>query len=158
MNVTLRRSVAVVALVLAPLASACSLETPTDKVYNPGQGVNDRSGQVDVLGTVVVAGKDGSGTLVAGLTNQDDNRGDALTQVQGSGRDSSVTADLAAPVQIKPGGAVNLAAQKPIVVKGQRIKPGNFVTLTLSFQNASSVTLDVPVVAHRGDYANVQVP
>lgn len=157
-NVTLRRSIAVAALVLAPMLSACGLNQPTDRVYNPGVGVNERSGQVDVLHAAVVSGEDGSGTLVAGLANNTQ-KGDALTQVAGSGEDSGVTATLSAPIKIAPGSAVQLADEKtPVAVKGQGVTSGTFVTLTFSFQNAESVTLDVPVVAHRGDFADVPLP
>ena len=158
-NFTLRRSIAVAALVLAPVLSSCGLHQPTDRVYNPGVGVNERSGQVDVLGAVVVSGEDGSGTLSAAVVNNNEQQGDALTQVAGSGKSSDVKATISKPIQIKPGSAVQLTNQStPIAVKGQAVKSGSFVTLTFSFQNAESVTLDVPVVAHHGDYADVPLP
>ncbi|HLN78438.1 MAG TPA: hypothetical protein VK204_15435 [Nocardioidaceae bacterium] len=158
-NVTLRRSIAVAALVLAPVLSSCGLHQPTDRVYNPGVGVNERSGQVDVLGAVVVSGKDGSGTLSAAVVNNNQQQGDALTQVAGSGQDADVTATVSSPIQIKPGSSVQLTDEStPIAVKGKSIKTGAFVTLTFSFQNAESVSLDVPVVANRGDYADVPLP
>ena len=158
-NVTLRRSIAVAALVLAPMLSSCGFDQPTDRVYNPGVGVNDRSGTVDVLHALVVSGQDGTGTLVAGLVNNDEQRGDSLTGVAGSGEDSGVTATIPAPIDIKPAGAVQLADEKtPIAVKGKAITSGSFVTLTFTFSHGESVTLDVPVVAHRGDFADVPLP
>ena len=70
MNV--RRSIAAAALLLAvPALSACgvSFGAPTDQVYNPSVGVDDQSGQVDVLNALIVSGSNGSGTVVATLVN-----------------------------------------------------------------------------------------
>ena len=59
------------ALALATALSSCGFDYATDRVYTPGAGPNDRDGQVDVLGAVVVSGQDGSGTLVASFANND---------------------------------------------------------------------------------------
>ena len=65
-----RRRLAALALVLlVPGLGACQYQT--DQVYQPGVGVNNRDGTVDVLGAVVVSSTDGKGTFVASLVNQD---------------------------------------------------------------------------------------
>ncbi|HCB06836.1 MAG TPA: hypothetical protein DEQ43_21775, partial [Nocardioides bacterium] len=59
------------ALVLAlPLLSSCGFNKATDKIYTPGAGTNDRSGEVDILGAVVVAAQPDSGTFMATLSNK----------------------------------------------------------------------------------------
>ena len=61
------------ALVLAASAlTSCGFDYATDRVYTPGAGTNDRDGSVDVLGAVVVSAEDGSGTLVASFSNDDE--------------------------------------------------------------------------------------
>jgi hypothetical protein len=60
---------------------------------------------------------------------------------------------------IPAGGLLNLATKGAVTIRGQRVVPGNFVTITFSFDRAQSVTLDVPVVSHSNpDYAGVKVP
>ena len=157
MNVTLRRSLAAAAVVLtAPALASCGFDYPTDQVYTPGVGVNDRDGDIDVLHALVVSGAEGSGTVVAALVNnqQED---DALTEIAGSGPDASVTVSSAGSVEV-PGTELVQLAEEEIGVEGESIAPGQFVELTFSFQNAESVTVEVPVVARRGDYAEIPVP
>lgn len=153
---TLRRKLVVAAVVLAsPLVASCGFDVATDQVYTPAEGVNDRSGSVDVLNALVVSGAHGSGTVIAGLANNDTARADALTTVSGS-MGTQVTPG--APVDIPGGGFVQLADEAPVTIEGKEITAGRFVTVTFEFKRAQSVTLEVPVVAHRGDFADVQVP
>jgi hypothetical protein len=153
-NVPLRRSIAVAALVLAPLLSSCGFDKPTDRVYNPGVGVNDRSGSVDVLNALVVSGADGSGTLVATLANKKLDQEDALAEVSGS--TASVT--LEAPVDVAPGAYVSLTDETEISVEGEGVTPGSFIRLRFTFENAETVELEMPVVSRRGAYADIPVP
>jgi hypothetical protein len=114
---------------------------------------------VDVLNALVVSGTDGSGTLVATLVNNDQAHGDSLKGVAGAGRDSGLTAKVAGDTTIPAAGLLNLATKGNITVRHKAIVPGNFVTVTFSFDRAQPVTLDVPVVnADNPDYANIKVP
>jgi hypothetical protein len=153
-NVPLRRSIAVAALVLAPLLSSCGFDQPTDRVYTPGVGVNDRSGSVAVLNALVVSGADGSGTLVATITNKKRDQEDALVEV--SGPTASVT--IEGPVDVAPGTFVSLSDETEISVEGEGVTPGSFIRLQFTFENAETVQLEVPVVARRGPYAEIPVP
>jgi hypothetical protein len=157
-NVTLRRSIAAAAVLLVPVLSSCGFDQPTDRVYTPAVGVNERAGSVDVLNVLVVSGSDGSGTLVAALVNNDQEDDDSLTRIAGSGEDSGLTVTLDGPVDIDAGRSVQLVDETEISVEGGAVKPGAFVELTFSFENAESVTVQAPVVARRGDYAEVPVP
>jgi hypothetical protein len=158
-NAILRRSIAAAAVVLAaPVLSSCGFEPMTDRVYTPGTGVNERSGSVDVLGALVVSGADGSGTVVAGLVNNDEQRADALAGIKGAGPASTLQIQAPGPVEVPAGGFVQLADEGEVVIEGEDIVPGAFVELTFSFERGDSVTLNVPVVARRGDYADVPVP
>lgn len=159
MNVTLRRSVAVAALVIAPvLTTSCGFDNPTDRVYTPGVGVNARSGQVDVLHALIVSGADGSGTVVANLVNNERSESDTLTRIAGSGEDQEVTVSLEGPVEIPAGGSVQLLDEAEIPIEGEQISSGTFVELSFTFERGESVNVQVPVVARRGDFAEVPVP
>ncbi len=137
--------------------TSCGFDRPTDKVYNPGVGVNERSGQVDVLHALIVSDSDGSGTVVASLANNNPNEGDSLTGITGAGEDSSLSVSLGGPVDIPAGGSAQLL-DEPVSAEGDTVKSGTFVELTFSFERGESVTLEVPVVARRGDFADVPVP
>jgi hypothetical protein len=160
--VNVRRSIAAAAVLLAaPALSSCgvSFGAQTDQVYNPSVGVDDRSGQVDVLNALIVSGTDGSGTVVATLVNNDQQTDDTLKGVSGAGKDAGMTVKPGGDTTIPAGGLLNLATKGAVTIRGQRVVPGNFVTITFSFDRAQSVTLDVPVVSHSNpDYAGVKVP
>jgi hypothetical protein len=160
--VNVRRSIAAAAVLLAaPALSSCgvSFGAQTDQVYNPSVGVDDRSGQVDVLNALIVSGTDGSGTVVATLVNNDQQTDDTLKGVAGAGKDAGMTVKPGGDTTIPAGGVLNLATKGAVTIRGQRVVPGNFVTITFSFDRAQSVTLDVPVVSHSNpDYAGVKVP
>ena len=158
MNPSFRRSVAVAALVLAPALSSCGFNQPTDRVYTPGVGVNERSGEVDVLNALVVTGAPGSGSLVATLVNNDGSQSDALVRVTGSGENSSLRVDLESPLQIRPGGSLSVSDEAEVPVEGEAVKAGAFVELAFTFENAQTTTVQVPVVARRGPYADIPVP
>jgi len=160
--VNVRRSIAAAAVLLAaPALSSCgvSFGAQTDQVYNPSVGVDDRSGQVDVLNALIVSGTNGSGTVVATLVNNDQQTDDTLKGVSGAGKDAGMTVKPGGDTTIPAGGLLNLATKGAVTIHGQRVVPGNFVTITFSFDRAQSVTLDVPVVSHSNpDYAGVKVP
>lgn len=157
MNATLRRTAAVAALVLAPTLASCGFNEQTDQVYTPAVGVNDRSGSVEVLNALVVSGADGSGTLLATLVNGGTAE-DALSQVTGAGEDQSLRVDLGSPVEIPAGQSVRVSEERPISVEGEAVTSGAFIALTLTFDRGEQVTVEVPVVARRGTYADIPVP
>lgn len=162
MNVTLRRSIFATAVALAVLVlSACgpNFDAQTGEVYNPGTGVNDRSGRVDVLNALIVSGEDGSGTVVAGLVNNDEATNDSLTGVSGTGEDTSVKVNaVGPPVQIPADGMYQLADRGEISATGEQIRPGQFIELTFAFEHAESVQIEVPVVADTNEFSDVPLP
>jgi copper(I)-binding protein len=151
------------ALVLAvPKLASCAKEKATDEIYTPANAANYREGQVKVLNAVIVSSGEGSGTFVATLVNNETNQAvsdddkavsgdDKADQLVGLGGD--VTAKLPQPVDIPASGIAVLAkpAGKGIKVTGD-FKPGDFVTVTLTFKNAGEATLQVPVVEDAGEW------
>jgi len=147
------RRVAIVALLLAPVLAACGFSEQTDQVYQAAVGVNDRSGEVDILNALIVSGVNGSGTFAGTLVNKNQTEDDTLDSVSGP--------DVTAPqvsVDVPAAGVAPLAETGDVTVKGSSIKPGNFVELTLAFANGQSTTIKVPVVAATGDYSDVPLP
>lgn len=147
------RRVAIAALLLAPVLAACGFNEQTDQVYQAAVGVNDRSGEVDILNALIVSGVNGSGTFAGTLVNKDQANDDTLDSVTGP--------DVTAPevsVDIPAAGVAPLAKTGDVTLKGSSIKPGSFVELTLSFASGQSTTIKVPVVAATGDYSDVPLP
>jgi hypothetical protein len=138
---------------LLPLLGACGFNYQTDQVYQPGVGVNNRDGTVDVLGSVVVSSVDGSGTFVASLVNKDSENDDQL--VSATGEDLQV--QLAAPVDVKAGSLVNLADSGAISVEGDTVTAGKFARITLGFESGQKTEVNVPVVPYSEEFSDVRL-
>ncbi|MEO7351507.1 MAG: hypothetical protein ABIR34_06595 [Marmoricola sp.] len=146
-----RRRLAALALVLlVPSLGACAHQT--DQVYQPGVGVNNRQGAVDVLGAVVVSGTDGSGTFVASLVNKDLDKPAALTTITGA---NGLTVQVTKTIQIAPDSLVNLADLGAASVSGEPVKAGGFARLTLEFDTGQSTKMNVPIVNKDGEFSGV---
>ncbi len=159
--VNVRRRLALASLPLAVTAlTSCAVNfgAQTDQPYNPSTGVDDRSGEVDVLNALVVSGGAGSGAVIATLVNNDQVHADALRRVAGAGADASVKVTPGGATAIPHGGLLNLAKSGRITVTGSQVVPGGVVTLTFSFARAQAITVDAPVVANSSEYAGVRVP
>lgn len=153
---TWSRAIAVVALVFAaPAISGCgSTLWPTDEPYNPGVGVNDRAGSVNVLNALVVSGAPGSGTFIATLVNRDSATADQLISVDVEGMTVGGGVNPALPAS----SSLNLAsAVGGVVVSGdpKLLAAGRFISVRLTFAKAEPVTIKVPIVANRGPYADL---
>lgn len=159
-STSLRRAVFVaVGLVLALTACSPGFNAQTDQVYQPAEGVVNRDKEVDVLNALIVSGEDGSGTFVANLVNNNVEQADRLVSVSGP----EVTVPAAAlggdaATAIPANGALNLAAEGNVAVRGEGVVAGRFVELTLTFASGEAVTIRVPVVRNDGDYTDVPLP
>jgi hypothetical protein len=160
--VNVRRRLATAALLLAvPTLTSCTVnfDEQTDKVYNPSVGVDDRSGEVEVLNALIVSGGTGSGTVVATLVNEDQTTADQLKSVAGEGADAALKVTPGGATTVPAAGLLNLAAQGRIFARGPEVVPGNFVSITFTFQRAKAITVDVPVVDNSGTtYSGVPLP
>jgi hypothetical protein len=144
-----RRLAAVATVLLIPSLGAC--EYQTDQVYQPGVGVNNREGTVDVLGAVVVSSTDGQGTFVASLVNQDLEKSNSLTGVTGE----DLEVQIAAPVELGPETLVNLADTGAVSVTGESVEPGSFARLTLEFESGQETEVNAPVVPYEDEYSEI---
>jgi hypothetical protein len=149
-----RRLAALATVLLVPALGACGFNSnyQTDEIYQPGVGVNERSGTVDVLGAVVVSTSSGRGTFVASLVNKDLEQADTLTSITGE----DVEVQLSAPVQIDPESMANLTQSGAVSVTGDSIRPGRFVRLTLEFESGQSTEVNVPVVPYKDEFRDIK--
>ena len=145
----LRRTLATASAGLALIAAlgACGFDYPTDKVNNVTAGTNYRSGTVDVLNAAIVSKTDNLGTFVATFVNTSQDTPITVTSMAGDG--SAVGSVDVQPFPIKPNGLVNLADGGGIAVQGTFTK-GQFITLSIEFDNGETATLEVPVVDDDG--------
>lgn len=140
----------------APVLTSCGFEYATDRVYTPGVGTNNRSGVVDVLAGAIVSAQPGSGTFIASLSNNSTEEAVALEQLAGTGGEANLSFTSFSPIEVSPGGFVNLVDEQPIEVTGD-LEAGEFVEVALVFDNGERVTLGVPVVEEEAEYSGLDV-
>ncbi len=148
-----RRLASLAVLLLVPALGACNYQT--DQIYQPAVGVNDRDGTVDVLGAVVVSSTDGRGTFVASLVNGDLEEPDTLTTIAAAD-EGAAEIQLAAPIEIRPEGLVNLADSGAVSLVGEQVAPGAFIRLVLTFESGQETSVNVPVVDRAEEFADIE--
>ena len=139
------------ALILAvPGVASCGFNYATDRENTISNGTSDKSGTVDVLNAVIVSSEDGSGTFIATLSN---NSADETVSMNSLSFGSNSTTAVAAfdPIEVKPHAVVNLADGQGIKVSGD-FKAGDFVALTVGFDNGESADMKVHVVVADDEY------
>jgi len=147
------RFLAATVVLLAPALAGCStnFKAPTDQIYIPGRGVNDRTSEVNVLNALVVSGEDGSGRVVTTLVNVNPDEADDLTAVTVAGSEAAITGDTEiAPLQFN-----NLVDDTEVIAEAEGIHAGDFIEITFTFENAAPVTVDAPVVPPGSEYADL---
>lgn len=164
-RVNARRPQAFVAALLALTAlSSCGVNfgAQTNQVYAPSDGQSSYDGAVDVINALIVSDSDGRGRLIAGLVNNDQEESDALLRVSGAGEDQGLTASIRGETEIPASGLVQLARDDAAVVvlegDAEQLRPGAFVRVTFTFENADPATINVPVLPPGRDYADVDIP
>jgi hypothetical protein len=155
----LRRTLVLATCVLAvcaPVLTSCGFDYATDRIYTPAAGVNNRDASIDVLGAVIVSSEEGSGTFIASFANNSTEEPATVEALEGVDQ-SQLTAGEFAPVEVPPGGLVNLATEGGIEVNGD-VAAGEFVPVALQFGSGERVQLDVPVVTNCGDFEGLDGP
>jgi hypothetical protein len=149
-----RLALAIGALVIAaPALASCGFDYATDRENNIVNGVNDKDGEVDVLNAMIVSGEEGSGTFIASLANNDTTAPISLESL-GFGSNSTVEVAGFEPIEVPPHGLVNLSTGQGVKVSGD-LAAGDFVALTLTFDNGESASMEVPVVSEDDEYAGL---
>jgi hypothetical protein len=153
--VTWRRNRALAAISLAlvvPALTSCGFNYPTDRVYTPGAGVNFGTGSIEVLNAAIVSKGPNAGTFIASFSNSDQTQQVSLAGL--SGAQGVLDAATINPFPIGANGLVNLANGGGINVQGT-FTPGQFVSVSLKFDNGDTATDQVPVVADQGQWAGL---
>ncbi len=154
----LRRSLAVAAsaLALATTLSSCGFDYATDRVYTPAAGPLDRDATVDVLSAVIVSKAPGSGTFIAGLSNNSGSEAITFEAIRPVG-DTTISFEDFEEREIPRLGFENLSAEgNGIVVTGD-FEAGNFVGVQLAFDNGETVDMQIPVVTDCDEFDGFDV-
>lgn len=135
-------------LLASPLLTGCGFDYQTDQINTISAGVNDRTGDIDVLGGVVIAGEDDLGLFVGNLVN--------TTTEDATFEGLQPTEDLEAieteSIEVPAGGQANLFDEGGIPVTGS-FQAGDFVTVTVSFDTGQVTTFEVNVVTPCRQYS-----
>lgn len=162
----MRRSLALVtgALLLAAPLSSCGFDLATDRIYTPAAGANERDASVDILNAVIVSAEEGSGTFVATFVNNDTEQpasvqGLAPSQ-SGAGSDPDQIAAFPqfSPIEIEPGGLLNLAGEEQGVAVEGDFKAGDVVSLEVQLSGGEVVEVDTPVVPNCHEFEGIDGP
>lgn len=157
----LRRGIAAALVAAALPVSGCAsgFDSPVLQDYNAPVGVNMREGDVYALNMLVVLPESGRGTLVGALLNKAPD-GDALVgaRVESEPGEAPVrSSTVRSQVPLAPERLVELSDPPTVAIEGE-VEAGRFVTLTLQFQRAEQIQIDVPVLRPEGAYAEVPLP
>lgn len=154
-----RLAAATLALTVAFGLAGCGTggSAQTSQQYQPGVGSNLREGDVQLFNALLVQNTDGSLSFSAGLVNTTDVE-QALTgaTISPLGGDRATQAEPSTDVTIAPrqlftiGSAGELAG---IEVPG--LTEGRYAAITMTFDGAGDVSIEVPVVARTADYSQV---
>lgn len=142
------------ALLAASALSGCAkvtgFDVETDKQYVPGHGANyrvaDVDAPIDLVGMVIVSGRDGAGTLITTFANNDPE-----TATTPEITSESVTIEGYTPFELEPNGWANLASDdwiagnEPILLEGDDITAGASIPFTVGTGDLAELVW-VPVV------------
>lgn len=151
------------------LATACVPPLPGSTTpyveYTTGQGVDRNTGSLKIRNLIVVCDNTGACTLVGTILNDSamiDAVDDALTGVEteaGSGelKPNRVPLRTGSTATLGVGTTLDTTAAQ-VTLRGDAIRPGRMVRVTLTFAEAEPITAPVLVVSKTGRYSNVPVP
>lgn len=156
-----RRRLAATALaataVLALGACGTGLSAQTSQVYQAGVGANHR-GEMDVLNTLFVGNEDGSATLSTSIVNHTDAE-QKLSSVEVTTLDDKDLAvrstKMLLPLPVGHLTIVGGASEAGGFWVSEGAEPGDYVRATLTFSDATPVTIEAPVVSRTEEYATV---
>lgn len=127
----------------AGLTTSCGFSPQTNLVNNIAEGAEERSGTVDVLNAVVIAGEADLGVFSASLVNP---RGEDEATFAGLVATSDVEElDEYGSTDVPAGELVDLSDTGGVPVQGD-FRAGQYVTVTLDFTEHRDATMNVPVV------------
>jgi hypothetical protein len=133
-----------------PGVASCGFNYATDRENTVANGVSNHDGDVDVSNALIVSSEEGSGTFIASLSNNTPDQTISLTSLSFGSNSTSEVAGFE-PIEVKPLAAVNLADGQGIKVSGA-FASGDFVGVTVGFDNGETAALEVHVVVADDEY------
>ncbi len=135
--------------------TATGVDAQTNQQYQPGVGANLRTGEVQLYNALAVDNDDGTATLSTVILNTTEE-----TQKLDGARATVSSADgpvevETAPAIIGPHDTLNTGPAATVVFTGGDLSAGDYVTVTLIFDDSGEVTIEAPVVARSPMYADV---
>ncbi len=162
-----RRLLVLAIAALIPALAGCEAgsNAPTQEWHQPTDGIGTVHNDIAIRNVFVLGAAIGSTIKVGGsagvfLALINNGSADRLVRISAPGTAKSVTL---------PGGSVSLASQKAVLLTGPAPKVvlegltrpltgGSSVRLVLTFQNASSVSMTVPVMPRAQYYSTFSPP
>lgn len=162
-----RRLLVLAIAALIPVLAGCEAgnNAPTQEWHQPTDGTGTVHNKISIRNVFVLGAAIGSTIKVGGsagvfLALINDGSADKLVKISAPGTAKSVTL---------PGGSVSLASQKAVLLTGpapkvvledltRPITGGSSVRLVLTFLNASSVSMTVPVMPRAQYYSTFSPP
>ncbi|HEX3922863.1 MAG TPA: hypothetical protein VHY31_11305 [Streptosporangiaceae bacterium] len=162
-----RRMFVLAIAALAPVLAGCEAgnNAPTQNWHQTTDGTDRTVGQISIddafvlgapLGSKLAAGS--SASLFFAVSNA--GPADKLVRITAPGYAKTV---------LLPGGAINVASQQPVLLTGpapkvvledltKSLSGGSTVRLVMTFQNAASISLTVPVMPSAQYYSTFSAP
>ena len=133
--------------------SATGVDAQTNQQYQPGVGANLRTGEVQLYNTLAVDNGNGTATVSAVVVNTSDKtqKLDGVTATTSGGQ----VEVKAAPAIIGPGDSFDTGPAATVVLTGDAVGAGDYVSLTFRFDQAGDVNIDAPVVTRTETYEEV---
>ncbi len=146
--------------VLGLVGCGTGFNAQTIEPYDPGVGANERLETIDILGALVVANGDGTGTVSATLVSEPGSEHE-LTEVSAQTLDGqeidvqvdgsfTVTSQTRRPQKLGDASA-DSDETAVVVLKGETFAPGDFVDVAFTFSDAQPFEVQMPVVARGED-------
>jgi hypothetical protein len=130
-------------------------DAQTNQQYQAGVGANLRTGEVQLYNALAVDNGDGTATLSAVVVNTTDKTQKLDNATATATSDGDLVDVNIAPAIIGPHDSFNTGPAATVVFTGGTVEPGDYVTLTLSFDQAGDVTIEAPVVTRTKIYDDV---
>ena len=129
------------------------VDAQTNQQYQAGVGANLRTGQVQLYNTLAVDNGDGTATLSTVIVNTTDET-QKLDAVVGHDRRSGDQVERRGRAgHHRPRRLFNTGPAATVVLTGDTVEAGDYVTLTLTFDKAGDVTIEAPVVTRTEMYS-----
>jgi cytoskeletal protein RodZ len=152
------RSAAATLLAATALALAgCTgtgVDAQTNQQYQAGVGANLRTGEVQLYNALAVDNDDGTATVSTVIVNTSEDT-QKLDAVSATTADGTRVESRIAPAIIGPGDSFDTGPAGTIVLTGDAVQAGDYVTVTLTFDQAGDVTIEAPVVTRTEMYSEV---